>query len=190
MNQQQTLSLNLSTDADLIISEQTIDTAIHELAERLNQYFTQPQFNDQTIIAYCIMNGGLYFSGQLLRHLDFPLQLSYMHATRYGDKTRGADLKWHTRPAPETIKNAHILLMDDIFDEGLTLEAIDHECRQLGATSVHSVVLTDKQHRRKPASGFRPDFVGLEVEDRYIFGCGMDYQGWYRNLPAIYALKS
>ena len=136
------------------------------------------------------MNGGLYFSGQLLRYLDFPLQLSYLHASRYGNKTRGSDLQWQTRPKPDTIRNSHILLMDDIFDEGLTLEAIDKECRKLGAKSVHSVVLTDKCHERKPLSGFRPDFAGLEVADRYIFGCGMDYQGLYRNLPAIYALKS
>lgn len=189
MNQEPAPSLNLSTDAELVINEDTIDDAIRDIATRLNRHFGQSQFGDQNIVAYCIMNGGLYFSGQLLRYLDFPLQLSYLHATRYGNNTTGSDLKWHTRPNPKTIHNAHILLMDDIFDEGLTLEAIDKECRELGAKSVHSVVLTDKQHPRKPKSGFKPDFIGLEVDDRYIFGCGMDYQGLYRNLPEIYALK-
>ena len=190
VNQKETLNLNLETDADLIISEDKIDQAIIVLAKQLNDYFNQPEFSDQTIVAYCVMNGGLYFSGQLLRYLSFPLQLSYLHASRYGNNTSGSELHWTVCPTKEYIEGNHVILLDDIFDQGLTLEAIDKECRSLGAASVHSVVLTDKLHHIKPTSGFKPDFVGLEVENRYIFGCGMDYQGLYRNLPAIYALKS
>ena len=179
----------ITNESDLLVSEKNIDKAIQNLAKELNQYFSQKHFNDQTITLYCIMNGGLYFTGQLMRYLHFPLKVNYLHATRYGDSTRGTSLNWKNHPIAEDIEQQHILLVDDIFDEGLTLEAIHQECKALTPTSIHSVVLIDKLHSRKPDSGFKPDFIGLEVEDRYIFGCGMDYKGLWRNLPAIYALK-
>ena len=179
----------LKKNTDLIISEVDIDQTIKRLADELNHFFSQAPFKRQVITLYCVMNGGLYFTGQLIRHLEFPLKLNYLHASRYGDEITASHLNWFKRPQVEDIKNQHILLIDDIFDEGLTLEALYQECQSLGADSVHSVVLVDKQHDRKPTSGYKPNFTGLKVEDRYIFGCGMDYKGLYRNLPAIYALK-
>lgn len=182
--------LNLEHDAEIVISEQAIDKAIRQIAEKLNQEYAQLQYQNAPIKVYCVMNGGLYFAGQLLRYLTFPLELSYLHATRYGKNARGSELFWKTRPSADAVNSNHILLLDDIFDEGLTLEAIDTECRHFNPQSVQSVVLIDKKHQCKPKNGFKPDFIGLEVEDRYIFGCGMDYQGLWRNLPAVYALKS
>ncbi|GAA4364887.1 hypoxanthine-guanine phosphoribosyltransferase [Kangiella marina] len=190
MNQFTEPSFNLETDAEVIISQSHIDQAIQTLADELNRHYSSAEYDGSPIKVYCIMNGGLYFTGQLLRYLTFPLQLNYLHATRYGHHTSGAALEWKCRPETKDIRGHHILLLDDIFDEGLTLEAIDSKCRQCHPKSVHSAVLTDKLHKRKPTSGFKPDFIGLAVEDRYLFGCGMDYQGLYRNLPAIYALKS
>lgn len=184
------LGINILDHAEVVIDEMAIEKAIHKIADALNHHYSSEHYKNRIITAYCIMNGGLYFSGQLLKHLTFPLKVNYLHATRYGDKLRGSTLNWLQKPNEKDIKGQHILLLDDIFDEGLTLEAIDKECRHLGALSVHSAVLTDKQHERKPVSGFRPDFTGINVEDRYIFGCGMDYKGLWRNLPAIYALKS
>jgi hypoxanthine phosphoribosyltransferase len=80
-----------------------------------------------------------------------------------------------------------VLLLDDILDEGITLLAIKEKCLALGAKAVLSAVLVEKVlDHSKPMVA---DFVGLEVPNRYVFGCGMDAYGWWRNLPAIYALK-
>lgn len=81
-----------------------------------------------------------------------------------------------------------MLVIDDIFDEGDTLKAIVAEVRRQGAAAVYSAVLVNKRHDRK-AAGLTVDFVGLEVPDRYVFGCGMDYKEYWRNLPAIYAVR-
>lgn len=184
------MTLNdIKNDAEILISSTRIDQAILELSQRLNRYYSTGQFAQQPITAYCVMNGGLYFTGQLMRHLNFPLTIKYLHASRYGDKTQGANLSWSVQPNFDDVQGKDILLIDDIFDEGQTLEAIYQECTRLQPKSIHSVVLVDKCHQRKPSSGFSPDFIGLEVEDKYIFGCGMDYKGLWRNLPAIYALK-
>ncbi len=81
-----------------------------------------------------------------------------------------------------------MLVVDDIYDEGDTLKAILDEVRREGAAEVYSAVLVNKQHDRKVA-GLTVDFVGLDVPDRYVFGCGMDYQEYWRQLPAIYAIS-
>jgi hypoxanthine phosphoribosyltransferase len=81
-----------------------------------------------------------------------------------------------------------VLLIDDILDEGITLGAIIDFCKQEGAQAVYSAVLVEKQHNRKPLVQ-HADFSGLIVEDRYVFGCGMDYKGYLRNISGIHAVK-
>lgn len=170
--------------SEILINENIIDQTIKQLAEEI-----QCKLSGLELHTFCIMNGGLYFAGQLLRHLNIPMHINYLHATRYKDNRPTDDLIWMQKPDPSLIENQDILLIDDIFDEGATLEAIVNSCKGFKARSIHSVVLINKQHNRKPISGFEPDFIGLPVEDRYIFGCGMDYKGLWRNLPSIYAVK-
>ena len=81
-----------------------------------------------------------------------------------------------------------MLIVDDILDEGHTLADVLAYCRDAGATQVYSAVLVEKQHARR-AHTVTADFVGLSVQDRYVFGFGMDYKGHFRNLDGIYAVK-
>jgi len=81
-----------------------------------------------------------------------------------------------------------VLLLDDILDEGITLKEIQEKCLSLGAVKVLTAVLIEKKlSHDKP---IKADFVGLEVPNEYVFGYGMDVYGWWRNLPAIYALQA
>ncbi len=137
-------------------------------------------------IVISVMTGGLVFAGRLLPRLLFPLQLDYLHATRYRGGTRGGELHWITRPTLP-LAGRTLLVVDDILDEGYTLQAILEYCHAEGAKQVMSAVLVRKLHDR--CADVQADFVGLEVEDRYVFGCGMDYHGYHRNLPGIYAVK-
>ncbi len=107
---------------------------------------------------------------------------------RYGHATRGGTPQWICPPRL-AMDRQHIVLIDDIFDEGLTLEFIAAYCRQQGVRKLSTVVLVRKRHDR--ASGaLEPDHVGLEVGDEYVFGCGMDYQGRWRHLDAIWGLPA
>ena len=100
--------------------------------------------------------------------------------------TEATDLQWVIKPK-NLIKNRNVLILDDILDEGITLKAIVDECEQLGANEINVAVLVDKAlNKPKP---IQADYVGLSVPERYVFGCGMDVFGWWRNLPAIYALN-
>ena len=91
------------------------------------------------------------------------------------------------RPPGSALEGRTVLLVDDIFDEGLTLDFVAGRCRGLGARDVISTVLVRKRHDRV-ATSYVPDQIGLDVGDRYVFGCGMDYRHRWRHLPEIWAL--
>ena len=138
-------------------------------------------------LVLCAMIGGLVPTGRLLPMLGFPLELDYVHATRYRGATTGSGLVWQARPHAE-LADRTILLVDDILDEGYTLEALQGFCREQGARAVHTAVLVCKEHDRR-APGVHADYVGLTVDDRYVFGVGMDYHGVLRNVDGIYAVN-
>lgn len=174
---------NVLADADCLVNEAQVGEAFDQMARVITD-----RLQDQLPVVYCVMNGGLFATSELLKRLSFPLEVDYLHATRYRRKTQGGDLHWRVEPEI-AMKGRSVLVVDDILDEGATLAAILEHCRKQGAREVFCAVLVDKKHNRKAVEGFRADFTGLEVEDRYLFGCGMDYQGYLRNLPAIYAPK-
>lgn len=134
----------------------------------------------------CVMTGGIIAVGQLLPRLNFPLQLDYIHATRYSGETQGGVLRWISKPRV-SLRGRVVVAIDDILDEGITLAAIVQSCKDEGAIQVYSAALVNKRHGRK--NDFRTDFVGLEVDDRYVFGFGMDYKGYLRNAEGIFAAK-
>lgn len=173
----------LLDEADLLVSAVEINAAIERVAAEITA-----QLKTANPLLICVMNGGLIFSGQLLPRLLFPLELDYVHATRYGHEINGAQLNWRVRPQLE-LRGRTVLLLDDILDEGITLAAIADYCRQQGAAGVLMAVLVEKLHLRKVTPGLRADFSGIEVGDRFLFGYGLDYKGYWRNAPGIYAVK-
>lgn len=139
-------------------------------------------------LVLCVLTGGIIPTGHLLTRLSFPLETDYLHATRYRGSTNGEDVQWVSRPGT-SLEGRTVLVVDDILDEGNTLTDVLEYCHHAGAVEVYSAVLIEKRHNRK-ASGAKADFTGLEVDDRYVFGFGMDYKGYLRNLNGIYALGS
>lgn len=167
--------------ADMLYSEKQVEAALDKIAiDIANQVAT----NDPIVI--CIMNGGLIAAGKLLPKLNFPLRVDYLHATRYHGQTSAGELNW-IKKNHQNLKDENVLIIDDILDEGITLQAIVEFCREQGAASVISAVLIEKLHHR--SNGFQADFIGLQVEDRYVFGYGMDYKGYLRNAPGIFAVS-
>ncbi len=168
-------------EADLITDESVVQENIRRLAGEITA-----SMSELNPVVLAIMRGGIFLTGQLLPMLRFPLELEYAHATRYGDATTGGALQWTVQP-PETVKNRAVLVLDDILDAGHTLKAVRDQVLLQGAKSCHLAVLVDKDlGTDKP---IKADFVGLTLPNRYLFGCGLDVRGAWRNLPAIYALR-
>ena len=181
LNQLFTECEQVRKEADCLFSRAEVTAAIATLADTISE-----QLSGSNPIVIGIMNGGLIPLGLLVSELDFSLQIDYLHATRYRDKTTGGELQWLAVPKIP-IQGRTILLVDDIHDEGITLEAIKKFCQQQGAEKIYTAVLVNKVHDRKNNSS--ADFIALEVPDRYVFGFGMDYKGMLRNVPGIYAVK-
>ena len=170
--------------ADLLVGEAEVATAIGRMAAEMTA-----RLKEANPVMLCVMNGGLIFAGQLLTRLVFPLEVDYVHACRYGHETNGARLNWIVQPQYD-LRGRTVVLLDDILDEGVTLAAIAEYCRRQGASEILMAVLVEKLHLRKVTPGMRADFSGLEVGDRFLFGYGLDYQGYWRNAPGIYAVQT
>lgn len=167
--------------ADLIIPENEIQAAIGRLAAGISNVL-----EGEHPLVLAVMGGAVFFAGQLLPKLNFPLEFDYIHATRYGTGTSGGDITWRVEPG-ENVRGRTVLVLDDILDGGHTLAEIRARILQQGARAFYCAVLTEKATGlQKP---FTADFVGVSVPDRFVFGCGMDCNGAWRNLPAIYAMK-
>lgn len=166
--------------ADCLYDRAAVEAAFDRMAEDINR-----DMAGDDLVLICVMNGGLVASGVLLPRLSLQLRVDYMHASRYRERTAGDELHWKVEPS-QPLAGKDLLVVDDILDEGHTLEAILKFCRQQSAASVRAAVLVQKQHDR----GVRPpvDYIGLTVPDRYVFGYGMDYKGYWRNAPGIYAV--
>jgi len=161
--------------------EAEVESALDAMARAVTA-----ELADTNPLVISVMHGGLISCAKLVTRLRFPLQLDYLHATRYRGETSGAELEWKVFPS-ESLQGRTVLLVDDILDIGTTLRRIVEYCRQQGCAAVYTAVLLDKHHERR-AAGVRADFVGLDVADRYLFGYGMDYKGYLRNAAGIYAI--
>jgi hypoxanthine phosphoribosyltransferase len=167
--------------ARLLYNTSEVEAAIQTMAEKISLLLA-----DRNPLLLCVMNGGLVLTGKLISHLHFPLNLDAINASRYGANNIGGEIEWVSRPT-SPLTGRTILLVDDILDEGLTLEALYGYCQQQGASSIYSAVLVNKKlNKKKPIIA---DFVGLETEDYYLYGYGMDYKGYLRNATGIYACE-
>ncbi len=170
-------------EADLLWDKIAVQAAIQKMAKDVSQVL-----EDQNPLVICVMNGGLFLTSHLTLGLNFPLEIDYLHASRYRGETHGGSIKWLVKPE-RSFENRTVLVVDDILDEGYTLAAIIQFFESQNVKKVYTAVLVNKRHNRKAQPNWQPDFVGLEVEDRYVFGFGMDYKNYWRNVPGIYAVK-
>ncbi len=171
----------LLDQAELIASAESVQAVLDRLAAEITSALA-----DEFPLVLAVMGGAVVFAGQLLPRLRFPLEFDYLHVTRYRGNTSGGEMEWRVLPG-QNVVGRNVLVLDDILDEGETLAAVRDKLVSMGAARVWSAVLTDKDNGLdKP---IRAEFVGMNVPNRYVFGCGMDAYGLWRNLPAIYALK-
>lgn len=169
-------------EADLLYSREEIDDAVRAMGGRISARLggAQP-------LLLVTMTGGLVPAALLLPHLDFPLQLDYIHLTRYGKALQGGEIQWLKRP-PAEVTGRSVLIIDDLLDLGITLQSAVEECQRLGAREVLTAVLVHKEVADRPGLS-QTDFHAVRTPDRYLFGYGMDYKSWWRNGPGIYAVR-
>lgn len=167
--------------ATRIHSREEVEVALDRMAREITA-----QLADSNPILLCVMNGGLVVTGLLAVRLQFPLQLDYMHLSRYRGATSGGEIEYKALPTLG-LRGRTVLVVDDILDEGHTLAEVLRYCRNQDVERVLSAVLVEKK-RYRSASAVAADFVGLGAPDRYVYGYGMDFRGYLRNADGIYAV--
>lgn len=181
MAERRTDALQQMQRADCLYSAAQINAMYDRMAAQINTDIAEL---DPVIL--CVMLGGFVPAAELVKRMQFAFEFDYLHATRYRGETAGGELVWKVSPGM-SLQGRHVLVIDDILDEGHTLAAIIDALHGQGAASVRTAILLQKDHnRRDPA--LRADYLGGKVEDRYVFGVGMDYKGYFRQLPAVYAV--
>ena len=167
--------------AQCVYDEIQVSQAYDRLAQAI-----EAEYAELNPLLLTVMNGGLLPTAEIMRRLSFPFEMDYLHATRYRGATSGGGLIWKRQPPP-ILEGRHVLVIDDILDEGHTMVAVRKALLDFGPASLKVAVLAEKKHDRR-APGAHAEFVGLELPDLYVFGCGMDYKEYWRQLPAIYGI--
>ena len=137
-------------------------------------------------VVLAVMRGGVFTAVEMCRRFTFPHEFDYVHVTRYGGGVAPGELKWRKRPSAK-LKGRTVLVVDDILDRGHTLRALQAELTRVGVAKQYTAALVVK-HVAKVARRPHIDFAGVTVDDVYVFGCGMDYFGYWRELRGIYAI--
>lgn len=171
--------LNNST---LLADQREVMAAVERMADQINAHY-----GDREIVLLIVMTGAVMPAAWLSSRLRMPIQMDFLHATRYAGATEGGEIEFRVPPRLN-LEGKDVLIVDDIYDIGLTLQMIDRYCHSRGASSVNSAVLIRKLHDRETTEEF-PRFIGMELEDRYLFGCGMDAYEHWRHLDEIRALE-
>ena len=171
---------NFLKASDLVASADDVQAALRRVAAEV-----EARLSGAYPLVLAVMGGAVVFAGQLLPLLRFPLDFDYIHVSRYGAATRGAEVDWRVTP-PDSVRGRTVLVVDDILDGGETMAAIRERLLALGAQGFYCAVLVEKTLKKEKP--IRADFVGLRIPDRFVFGYGMDAKGYWRNLPEIRAM--
>jgi len=162
-------------------------TAVDSIFDRLATEITA-ELADRRPVLLPVMHGGVFAATALARRFEFAYEFDYVHLSRYKGGLVGGEIDWIVRPK-RSLRGRDVLVIDDILDHGTTLTALLRALAEVGVASARTAVLVAKeleQPRARPTA----EFVGMQVADRYVFGCGMDYKGFWRGLPALYAVSS
>lgn len=175
----------LLTESEILFTADEVNAATTKVARELNR-----DYADKNPLVLGVMGGAVVFAGQMMPQLEFPMDFDIVQASRYGEATVGTHLTWRVTPR-DNVKGRHVLLLDDILDEGITLAAIVELLKSQGAASVECAVFCVKDYgaEKNAQKPLQAKYVGLTVPNRFIFGYGMDVSGAWRNLPAIWAKR-
>lgn len=165
----------------VLFSEDVILEGIDRVARSIVERFDGRDF---TVVS--ILKGSCIFSADLIRRIPVPLELAFVSASSYRDKTTSGELEISFFPTGE-IEGRNLLLVDDILDTGQTMSRLKEEFLRRGASEVATCVFLDKPSRR--AVELDADFKVLEVDDLFVVGYGLDFDGRYRNLPYVGVLR-
>ena len=174
--------LEIQKEAKCLINWTQLQKALDNMAIQMND-----QLSTDLPIIVGVMLGGLIPMGHLLTRLTFAHEIDYVKVSRYADERVGGDLTWQHYPSAD-ISGRNIVIFDDMLDKGITMAKIKQEFLRLGAKKVLTAVMINKLVKRSSQGLEQADYVGLDMQDKFVYGFGLDYKGFLRSVPGIFSL--
>ncbi|MCE1248620.1 MAG: hypoxanthine phosphoribosyltransferase [Firmicutes bacterium] len=162
----------------ILFTEQEIQERVKALGEQLTR-----DYQGKDLLVVCVLKGSLYFTADLIRHINMPLSLDFISVSSYGDATHTSGIARITKDLDEDIEDRHVVITEDILDTGLTLDYLVKLLQLRNPREIKICTLLDKPSKR--ITGIRADYSGFEIPNLFVVGYGLDYKHKYRHLPFI-----
>ncbi len=166
----------------ILLTETEVKEKIRVLAERLNK-----DYEGKEALCVCILKGSVIVYGDLVRQLTFPVKFDFMVASSYDNQTVSSGVLKIKKDLDTNIKGKHVIVIEDIIDTGHTLYCLKNELLKREPASLKICTLLDKPSRR--AVPIEADYVGAVIPNEFVVGCGLDFDGRYRQFPYVGVLK-
>lgn len=169
----------------ILFTEEQIQSRIKELAEEMNKFY-----KGEEVYAVCVLKGAVMFATDLIKHLNMPLKMEFIRLSSYNGSTQTSGKVNAVDISLPDLNDKNVLIIEDIVDTGLTAKfLLDFMNCNFHTKSTKFCSLLDKKITR--VTDVEPDYYGFEVDDKFLIGYGLDYDGYYRNFTYIgYADKS
>jgi hypoxanthine phosphoribosyltransferase len=163
---------------DVMISQEQIHARIQELAAQITE-----EYQGKDLVVIGVLKGSFLFLADLVREIDLPLKVDFLGLSSYGNRTESSGVVRITSDLSSSVLDKHLLIVEDIVDTGLTMNFLLENLRTRKPASIKICSLLEK-----PARTIQPvdiDYLGFEIEDKFVLGYGLDFEGKFRNLPYI-----
>jgi hypoxanthine phosphoribosyltransferase len=160
------------------LSTEQIEARVRDLGARISR-----DYQGKSLHLVCVLNGAFIFMADLVRAIDLPLTVDFLSVSSYGSRTESSGEVRLVKDLDQSLKNRHVLLVEDIVDTGLTMQYLLGYLKGRGPLSVKVAALLSKPSRR--AVEVPVDYLGFEINDAFVYGYGLDIDHIYRNVPFV-----
>ena len=167
----------------ILLSEETIRRRVEELGKLLTEEYAG---KDPVVVG--VLKGVVVFYADMIRQIKVPCQMDFMWLSSYSGTNSTGEMIVR-RDVSVDIRDRHVLILEDIYDTGSSLDFTYRHLMAKGPASIKICTLLDKPERRKPGITLKPDYVGFTIPNEFVVGYGLDYNEHYRNLPYVGVLK-
>lgn len=163
---------------EILLSEEEVDKRISEIGEQITK-----DYAGKDVHLICILKGGSFFMCELAKRINLEVSIDFMSVSSYGDDTKSSGVVKIVKDLDESIKDKHVIVVEDIIDSGRTLSYLLQNLSDRKPASLGLCTLLDKPERR--VVDVNVDYTGFQIPDEFVVGYGLDYAQRYRTLPYI-----
>ena len=162
----------------VLLTEEEVNEKIKKIGEQISK-----DYAGKSVHMICVLKGGVFFTCELAKRITVPVSLDFMSVSSYGSETKSSGIVKIVKDLDEPIIDRNVIIIEDIIDSGRTLSHLKKLLAQRSPKSLKICTLLDKPDRR--VVDVPVEYVGFQIEDKFVVGYGLDYDQQYRNLPYV-----